>query len=42
MPALVECESCGLHLLGFESRGPEPISYDECPECSCSEFTFVE
>lgn len=38
----LECLSCGLTLLGFESRGPEPIGHDECPECGGTEFAFVD
>lgn len=42
MPATVRCEDCGLTLLSFDATGPEPIEYDECPECGGTEFSFVE
>ncbi|MFC4248595.1 hypothetical protein ACFOZ7_16945 [Natribaculum luteum] len=42
MPVNVECTSCGLVLLGFESGDPRPVGKDECPRCQTVEFVLAD
>jgi predicted nucleic-acid-binding Zn-ribbon protein len=39
MPEHVECENCGLTLMGLTVGTPEPLHFDDCPECGTSEFS---
>lgn len=42
VPTHIRCEECDLVLLGFESIGPTPVDRDDCPNCSGTEFRFVD
>lgn len=42
VPRTIECLSCGRRFLAFESMGPKPIDYDECPDCGEAEFEYVD
>lgn len=42
MPTHVSCDECGLVLLALASLDPVPIDHDSCPDCSGSDFSFVE
>lgn len=42
MPIQIECDDCGLTVLGYDVDGPTPIGREACPKCDGTSFSVPD